>query len=1137
MTETGPSPLAPGQFRLTRLQMVNWGTFQGRKNVAIDDRGVLFTGASGAGKSSVLDAQSVVLLPHHDQRFNASADLTARGAKQGARSLADYVRGAWDEFQDEHGAFHIRYLRGGKPTWSAVAGTFDDRLGSVSTAVVLLWFTGTETDGGSLRPRFLIYDRDFDLLDLNAWAEARFDPAQLERTGPIHSSKDRTRYTRVLRRRIGLGTSEAALALLGKAKAMKSPGDLNLFIREHMLDLPASTFATADTMVKAFTPLNEAYETASCAREQQRTLQLVPQRWEQYLRSGEEYALVQRLRGVPAEHYLRGVQLRAVRTELGALEGRLQQLQAQLADQESAAGAAEAAYLSLVEQLKREGGMLRELEVRLEGARTLQAHRHEAYGIYQGHLSVLGLDGPRDEQAFTAIGDKVAALLDSAQAEQDDITPRLRTAHAQAGNAAERHQARLQELQSLKAATSLIPGKDMVRRRFIARGAGVAAAELAYAAELIDVAAGQERWRPAAEKVLRDYGLKLLVPQEHAQAVTRFIDEKNMRGLVDYSVVPAATADPPHPDPTPAPGTLAGKLTVDLHHPSGAWLAGQLADHFPHVCVERARDLEPHHLAVTVHGTVKAGDNHYRKDDRPEVANPSSYILGADIAAKRAALEAEVAELEAAARQAAAAADQLQQRADQIRAALQAATHVTGYTRWDTVDHWSPAQTAAGLEERIRQLKDTNVSLRELERQRDRAHATWTRLTDRCAATRAAIDQAQQRRRTLTTLHDREQAHPHVVSQDTDRRYLDQVLNSLTIAVTVDHMAAVAQMFRKELDGRLKAAEASRDIAAADIQTAIDRFLDRWPDAAPDNSGDLEKSGADFAALHADITQRRLPEAMQHLQRMISQDMVPSVAFLQRAIEEAVAEVKQRIAVVNTSLKLVQFAEGTYLQIAPAFTHFEEAREFRAQVDALLSNEPRTRTDPQAVIDQFHRVRALMARFTAQDTSSQHWKTRILDIRQAFTFTGQEKLPDGSTIRIHRKTGSKSGGEQEKLVAFCLAAALTYNLADPDPDPGAEAGLAGRPRFAMLMLDEAFSKTDEIYAAQALSAFAQFGFQLVVAAPIRTSGILEPFIGQVIHVSKQETPDSVRSNLVPSTLGELAIHRAAHAIDPGADDA
>jgi uncharacterized protein YPO0396 len=101
-------------------------------------------------------------------------------------------------------------------------------------------------------------------------------------------------------------------------------------------------------------------------------------------------------------------------------------------------------------------------------------------------------------------------------------------------------------------------------------------------------------------------------------------------------------------------------------------------------------------------------------------------------------------------------------------------------------------------------------------------------------------------------------------------------------------------------------------------------------------------------------------------------------------------------------------------------------------------------------------------------------------------------------------------------VAFCLSAALRYNLADESD---------GRPRFAPLMLDEAFSKSDETFSAQALAAFDGFGFQLLIAAPIRLSGIVEPYIGQAILVEKRLTADGAHSNAASATFGELAARR------------
>jgi uncharacterized protein YPO0396 len=220
---------------------------------------------------------------------------------------------------------------------------------------------------------------------------------------------------------------------------------------------------------------------------------------------------------------------------------------------------------------------------------------------------------------------------------------------------------------------------------------------------------------------------------------------------------------------------------------------------------------------------------------------------------------------------------------------------------------------------------------------------------------------------------------------------------------------------------------------------------------------------------------------------------------------------------VNTGLRRVEFNAAAHLQIALEARQFDAAREFRRLVDHLMSNAPAARKDPQVALKQFKRVRELLARFTAKDTEAERWRREVLDVRLSYTFYGREENAAGETIHTYRNTATNSGGEQEKLGAFCLAAALSYNLADPDSN--------GRPRFAPLMLDEAFSKSDETFALQALSAFDEFGFQLLMAAPIRMSGVLEPFIGQAILVEKRVTPEGARSNAASATFGDLAVRR------------
>lgn len=58
------------------------------------------------------------------------------------------------------------------------------------------------------------------------------------------------------------------------------------------------------------------------------------------------------------------------------------------------------------------------------------------------------------------------------------------------------------------------------------------------------------------------------------------------------------------------------------------------------------------------------------------------------------------------------------------------------------------------------------------------------------------------------------------------------------------------------------------------------------------------------------------------------------------------------------------------------------------------------------------------------------------------------------------------------------------------------------------MLDEAFDKADNEFTALAMNIFAEFGFQMIVATPLKSVMTLEPFIGGACFVDIVERKQS-----------------------------
>jgi uncharacterized protein YPO0396 len=66
-------------FRLHRLEVLNWGTFDERVwTLTLDGQNTLLTGDIGSGKSTLVDAMTTLLVPAHRVAYNKAAGAEAK---------------------------------------------------------------------------------------------------------------------------------------------------------------------------------------------------------------------------------------------------------------------------------------------------------------------------------------------------------------------------------------------------------------------------------------------------------------------------------------------------------------------------------------------------------------------------------------------------------------------------------------------------------------------------------------------------------------------------------------------------------------------------------------------------------------------------------------------------------------------------------------------------------------------------------------------------------------------------------------------------------------------------------------------------------------------------------------------------
>ncbi|MCL2490585.1 MAG: hypothetical protein FWF36_07685, partial [Propionibacteriaceae bacterium] len=254
-----------GQHRLVRLQLVNWGTFQGYVDIPVPRSGLLLTGPSGSGKSSIVDAIGAVLVQPRWLALNAAAQEGGKGDQE--RTLATYVRGAYKKAADEvSGEVGTAFLRPGA-TWSGIGLTYDDGEGTVTTLIRLMHLAKGTNAVSDIRSLFLLAREDVGLLGLAPYVENGLDKRGIKRDHPDWAADDVYQdFAYGLRKRLSLA-SEQAQHLLHKTQSAKNLSSLDTLFRDFMLDEPP-TFETARAAVEQFGELKAAHDSVIDARRQ-----------------------------------------------------------------------------------------------------------------------------------------------------------------------------------------------------------------------------------------------------------------------------------------------------------------------------------------------------------------------------------------------------------------------------------------------------------------------------------------------------------------------------------------------------------------------------------------------------------------------------------------------------------------------------------------------------------------------------------------------------------------------------------------------------------------------------------------------------------------------------------------------------
>ena len=1080
-------------FRLHRLEVFNWGTFDARVwTLALDGRNHLLTGDIGSGKSTLVDAVTTLLVPAHRAAYNRAA-----GAGSRERTLRSYVLGHYKSERNELSVSARPVALRDPSHYSVILGVFRNE-GYDQTVTLAQVFWIADAQG---QPARFFAAAEGDLSIAGEFASFGSDITRLRkrlRGAGVEIWNTFPPYGAWFRRRFGID-SEQALDLFHQTVSMKSVGNLTEFVRGHMLE-PFDVEPRIAALIKHFDDLNRAHEAVLRARHQIEHLTPLVADCEGHVGLVAEVEEFRQCREA-LRPFFAGLKRDLLDARIARLADDWTRQSAQIErtterrdrERRDVEELRRAIAESGGDRLERLAGEIQRLERERE-ARERKAERYAelARGVDEAPAA--------DDAAFL---DQRARLADQAEALRSHEA-RLQNDLTELGvdlrQGKQEHDALTGEIESLKARRSNIPAEQIAMRAALCRALDLDEADMPFAGELIQVREEERDWEGAAERLLRSFGLSLLVPDACYARVAEWVDAKHLgRRLVYFRVRGPGRRELPelHRD------SLVRKLSVKPDSAFYEWLEHELARRFDVACCATAEQFRREARAITRAGQIKAPGERHEKDDRHRIDDRGRYVLGWTNAAKIAALESDARRLEARLGDLGGRIGAMQAEQRGVRERLDTLSKLAEYTDFRELDWSSLAVEIARLDDERRDLESASDLLRQLNAQLADARKTLEATEEALQAHRDRRSKTEQKQSDAKALRAETQA----VLDDVDLTALEPRFKRLADLrdealgphqLTIESCDNREQDMRQWLQGRIDAGDHRLGRLRDRIIRAMMTFREQFPLETAEFDANVE-AGFEYRAMLDRLRADDLPRFESRFKELLNENTIREVANFQSQLARERETIKDRIARINASLGQIDYNPGRYIRLEALPAPDTDVRDFQAELRACTEGALTGSEDAQYSEAKFLEVKRIVERLRGREGTAEQdrrWTARVTDVRNWFVFAASERWhEDDSDYEHYSDSGGKSGGQKEKLAYTILAASLAYQF-------GLEAGAVRSRTFRFVVIDEAFGRGSDESTQYGLRLFSKLNLQLLIVTPLQKIHVIEPYVASVgfVHI-------------------------------------
>lgn len=1090
-------------FRLQRLEVFNWGTFNEKVWILyLDGKNSLLTGDNGSGKSTLVDAVTTLLVPSHRVAYNKAA-----GADNRERSLKSYVLGFYkSERQETLGGIKPVALRNPN-NYSVILGVFHNAgYDKTVTLAQVFWIKESQTQPARL---YTACERNLSIItDFSGFGSEMVGLRKQLRANGVELFDSFPPYGSWFRRRLGID-NEQALDLFHQTVSLKSVGNLTDFVRSRMLE-PFDVTPRISALISHFEDLNQSYEAVLKAKRQVEMLTPLVADYERYLELVQVTDNLQACRDA--------LSLWFATLKLDLLEKRLTLLDKELAK-----------YQVAIEQIEEQRSIQQRQERELRHAITenggdrIESVSREIFRKKE-ELERRKSKASRYEYLVRALGQHPAVTEEEFLRQQSEISKwRERTEETEVGTQNDLNEIGVlltqertkynqlkTEIAGLKVRINNIDEKQIAIRHTLCQTLNLAEDEVPFAGELLQVRENERDWEGAIERLLRDFGLSLLIPDQYYAKVAQWVDQTQLQGqLIYFRVRKGMYSDLPSLNP----GSLVHKLQIKSDSPFYDWIEREMSCRFDLVCCENQDQFCREVRAITKAGQIKTPGERHEKDDRYRISDRRRYVLGWSNAEKIATLEKDAKQQETYLANLASRVNMLQKEQSSLKERLSTLSRLGEYANFRDLDWGSMALAVARLETEKRELEAASDLLKTLTLQ-------LTALTEKLRETEIQLDEQKDKRSKtrqkisiMQELRQQSQISLKGITEDTIRKF--NPLKAMHEEAFKNQMLTVESCDNHERDMRdwlqakIDTENSKIKRLSEKIIKAMSEYKAIWKLETEDVDANLA-AASEYRLMLNQLQADDLPRFERRFKELLNENTIREVANFQSQLARERETIKERIAQINKSLIQIDYNPGRYISLEAQANFDTDIRDFQASLRACTEGVFTGSEDAQYSEAKFLQVKQIIERFQGRDKYSdidRYWTAKVSDVRNWFVFAASERWrEDDAEYEHYADSSGKSGGQKEKLAYTILAASLAYQF-------GLEWGVVHSRSFRFVVIDEAFGRGSDESAQYGLQLFERLNLQLLIVTPLQKIHIIEPFISNVGFVYNEDGRNSVLRNL------------------------